>query len=253
MKYILREWNLFCTSVMFLTRIPLHPTEFYEEYLNESARYFPLTGILIGLFSGSVYLGASFFFSTSVSVILSMCFSVFITGAFHEDGFTDFCDGFGGGYGDREKIIQIMKDSRIGAFGTVGISLLLILKWQILSELPKDKILLYLVSAHALSRAILLYFLFTDEYASENGKSKPMAQKISWKGLVFGTAVSTVPLLFFRNEKVFLCMVPMILFKFLYSAYLRKRLGGYTGDCLGAAQQMTEVILYMSFIQILLI
>lgn len=251
MKYIVREWNLFCTSVMFLTRIPLHPTEFKEEYLNESARYFPLAGMLIGFLSGSLYYGASFFFSTSVSVILSMCFSVLITGAFHEDGFTDFCDGFGGGYGEREKILHIMKDSRIGAFGTVGISLLLILKWQILSELPKERIFLSLVSAHSVSRALLLYFLFTDIYAAENGKSKPMAGKISGAGLFFGTLVSAVPLFFYYNKKIFLCIVPLVIFKFLYSAYLKKRLGGYTGDCLGAAQQMTEVLLYMSFLKIL--
>ena len=251
MKFILLQWNLFCTSVMFLTRIPLYPTEFREEYLNESAGYFPLTGILIGFLSGSAYYGASFFFSTSVSVILSMCFSVLITGAFHEDGFTDFCDGFGGGYGDREKIIQIMKDSRIGAFGTVGISLLLILKWQLLSELPKDRIFLSIISAHSLSRAVLLYFLRTDEYAAENGKSKPMAKKISYSGLLFGTLISAVPLFLFRNEKIFLCIIPLTVFKILYSSYLRKRLGGYTGDCLGAAQQITEVMLYMSLLKLL--
>ena len=93
-----RELELFFTAIMFFTRLPVPELEYSQEKLNASSRYFPLVGILVGALSATVFMFSSLIFSTNISMLLSMITSILITGAFHEDGFADTCDGFGGGY-----------------------------------------------------------------------------------------------------------------------------------------------------------
>jgi len=127
---IKREIHIFLTSIMFYTRIPCPRwVDHSPDYLNQATRYFPLVGWIVGgVYAGSIVV-LTMFFSPLISIILGLAISVLMTGAFHEDGFTDMCDGFGGGW-TREKILLIMKDSRVGTFGLVGLGLLLALVWE---------------------------------------------------------------------------------------------------------------------------
>ncbi|HXB12726.1 MAG TPA: adenosylcobinamide-GDP ribazoletransferase, partial [Bacteroidia bacterium] len=116
-----KEIRIFFTALMFFTRIPCPKwVDHSEEYLNRSSKYFPLMGWIVGGLSSIVFYSCSFFLPISVSVLLSMVTSIYVTGAFHEDGLADVCDGFGGGW-IKDKIMDIMKDSRVGAFGVIGV------------------------------------------------------------------------------------------------------------------------------------
>ena len=130
-----KELHIFFTTLMFYTRIPCPKNiDHNPEYLNKATRYFPIVGWIVGGISFAVYYLSSIVFSQEIAIILSMIGGILTTGAFHEDGFADVCDGFGGGW-TKEKILMIMKDSAIGAYGAIGLVLLFLLKFQSLNQL----------------------------------------------------------------------------------------------------------------------
>ncbi len=252
-----KEIRIFFTALMFFTRIPCPKwVDHSEEYLNRSSKYFPLMGWIVGGLSSIVFYSCSFFLPISVSVLLSMVASIYVTGAFHEDGLADVCDGFGGGW-TKDKIMDIMKDSRVGAFGVIGVVMALLIKYASLSSLPIYPVLLIpcvIISAHSISRFFAVTFLMTHEYArdSQNSKSKPLATKLSagdfFIALVFGLLPLTLFGLHYKQYELFLLLIPQLITKFLLGRFFKKWIGGYTGDCLGATQQICEVVFYISFL-----
>src|SRR3979409_1644264 len=133
-----RQFLLFLVAIQFLTRLPVPQLDgFQASWLPQSTRFFPLVGALVGLIGVGVWRLGSMCFPPAVAVGLMMSASLLLTGAFHEDGFADVCDGFGGGR-TRDAVLSIMKDSRVGAYGAIGIATLMILKWTTLSALPID-------------------------------------------------------------------------------------------------------------------
>ena len=125
-----KEWNIFKTALLFFTRIPVgRHSDWNQEYVDKATSYLPVIGLLVGGFGGLVFFGASCIFPQTVAIVLSMMATVLLTGAFHEDGFCDVCDGFGGGY-TKEQRLSIMKDSRSGAYAVIGATLLLLLKFS---------------------------------------------------------------------------------------------------------------------------
>src|ERR1700694_2498817 len=122
---------------MFLTRIRVPGNiDHSPEYLQKAPRYFPVIGWIVGAVCSLAFLLVSRYISADLGILASMIAGVFITGAFHEDGFADVCDGFGGGW-TKEKILLIMKDSRIGAFGAIGLLAIWSSKFLLLKELPQ--------------------------------------------------------------------------------------------------------------------
>ena len=242
-----KEVRIFFTALMFYTRIPCPSwVDHQEDYLEKSTRYFPLIGWIVGITAAAVIYLCHFIFPMPVCVILSLATSVLVTGAFHEDGFADVCDGFGGGW-TKEKILDIMKDSRVGAYGAVGIVILLLLKIATTVELLNINIwfaLKAIVLAHVLSRFSAVAIIFTQEYAraDETSKVKPVAKKISNTNFLI-SAIWVIPCFFlFNTWWVFLAIVPVYLMKMYLAYYFTKWIGGYTGDCLGATQQINELL-----------
>ncbi len=245
---------------MFYTRIPCPSwVDHSEDLLNKATKYFPFMGVLVGGASAIIFLIFSQILPPSVSVLLSTAFGVWMTGAFHEDGFADVCDGFGGGW-TQEKILSIMKDSRVGAYGAIGIGLLMGLKIVTLVELAQINWLstIYaLISAHTLSRLTATTIILTDEYARENedSKAKPVAKKMSLNAFLQATFWGITPLSIwcFLEENWLLLgvFIPLILLKMYLSSYFKKWINGYTGDCLGATQQIAEVVCYLFFLAVL--
>jgi adenosylcobinamide-GDP ribazoletransferase len=247
-----REIRVFFTALMFFTRIPCPKwVDHSEEYLNKASKYFPVIGIIIGSVSAFIYWLFQLIFPAEIALILSMISSVIITGAFHEDGFADVCDGFGGGW-TKEKILLIMKDSRLGTFGVIGLGLILLLKWSVLKYFPVNTLMIALVSGHAISRLNAVSLIFTDDYARDDdtSKSKPLATKMSPGELIFAMLFGIVPLILFANVYVLLVLVPLLFVRWYFSRYFKKWIGGYTGDCLGAVQQVSEIVFYLSLILI---
>ena len=130
-----KQLDIFFTAVMFLSRLPVPKRiDHSPALLQKSARYFPWVGMIVGLIAGGTYATCVQFLSPSISVFFSMVVSIFTTGAFHEDGFADVCDAFGGGW-TKEKILLIMKDSRLGTYDVIGLIDILGLKYLLLLQL----------------------------------------------------------------------------------------------------------------------
>ena len=251
MTKVHHELRLLLTAVMFYTRIPVPRWVGHsDEALNQATRYFPMIGWIVGGGVGVVIWLASFVFPLSISVLLGMVAGILMTGAFHEDGFVDMCDGFGGGW-TRERILTIMKDSRIGTFGTVGIALLLSLKFSALYVLGQANLSLLFITviiSHSTSRGIAATFIRTHPYVRDDptSKAKPVAKRLSTKDLCIASGWAILPMIAFPHGLLLLSIVPCLLMRLYLGHYFTRWIGGYTGDCLGATQQLCEVTLLLT-------
>lgn len=245
-----KEIEIFFTALMFYTRIPCPAWVTHDPvYLNKATRYFPLMGWITGGISALVYWSASFVFHAPLAVLLAMITSIFVTGAFHEDGFADVCDGFGGGW-TKERILDIMKDSRTGAYGTIGVVLILLLKYICLVSINSYDIPLVLLAAHSSSRLFAVLLITLSNYVRENddAKAKPLAKSITAAEIVPALVLGLLPMVLFGTLHVWILLVVPLLATVYLRWYFHKWIGGYTGDCLGATQQVAEILFYLSFI-----
>ncbi|MCM8531019.1 MAG: adenosylcobinamide-GDP ribazoletransferase [Lentisphaeraceae bacterium] len=247
-----REIKIFLTALTFFTRIPSPKFEFKEEYLHHAAKYISLIGFIVGSLSFfSFYLSLQLF-SPLPAIILSLVSSICITGAFHEDGLADMADGIGGGWSKDQKL-KIMKDSRIGTYGAVTLILLFLLKASFLYELATllniQTIGLIFLASHMLSRASAgtLIKLLPYVQESDSSKSKPVVQMTN-SSLILMTLISFIPLTFFDKLEIFLIIIPLLITILIFKAFLKRQLGGITGDCLGACQQISELVCLASFL-----
>ena len=230
----------------YFTRVPIPRSIALDQHdLAGAARYFPLIGALVGAVGALAYLLALRLFPASVAVLLSMAVTLLATGALHEDGLADCCDGFGGGT-TREDALRIMRDPRLGAFGAIGLAIALALKWQTLALLPPAKAAWTMVAAHAASRALAVSFLATHDYAREQGKAKPVARRMSGRALAVALALGLPWLLLLDWRAGTLGLGLAFALRLALGRYFARRLGGYTGDCLGFAQQLFELTSYLS-------
>jgi len=247
------ELRFFLTALGYFTRVPL-PSPLarwvgYEpRYLNAAARYFPLVGLMVGGVAALVTWGALQWWPPGVAVLLGMAATLLLTGAFHEDGLADCVDAFGGAW-RREDVLRIMHDSRIGAFGAIALVVALLLKWQLLVAIGARsglaELFLVLVTAHGASRAMAVSYLATLDYVRDEGKAKPVAQRPGAAGLVFALLCGAAPLLLVSPAFAGVAIVALAILRFLLGRYFVGRIGGYTGDCLGMAQQLAELLIYL--------
>ncbi len=251
-----RELEYFFAALRFLTRLPVPAWVGHSsEQLNHAARYFTLVGAIVGAIGGGVTWAAAQALPGNIALLLGMAATLLATGAFHEDGFSDSVDGFGGGW-EKLRILEIMKDSRVGSFGAIAITMILLTKFvalqQLLPRLKLDGLVAALIAAHALSRLASTSLLCLLDYVREDelAKSKPLARKLSmaeWScAAVFGLAPLGVLLaLDVAPAKVLIALALVVATTFYARRYLLKHLGGYTGDCLGATQQVAEIAVYL--------
>ena len=249
-----KQIDIFFTAIMFFTRLPVPKRiDHGADLLQKSARYFPWIGIIVGSISCGVYLICIQILSPAVSIFLSMAASILTTGAFHEDGFADVCDAFGGGW-TKEKILLIMKDSRLGSYGVIGLIGILGLKFLLLLELSTRftqwNFFPLIISAHALSRFAGVTIIQQYQYVTEHdtSKSKPVAsRKLIPFEMTIAAIGAIVPLIFL--DLIFMIALVLVVISRIYLGnYFYKWIGGYTGDCLGATQQVCEVSFYLGII-----
>ena len=233
------------TALGYFTRIPVPGWVGFEpHYLAAAARWFPLVGVLVGALSAAVFEACRLVFTQPVAVLISMVATLLVTGAFHEDGLADSCDAFGGGYA-REDVLRIMHDSRIGAFGAIGLVMALGLKWQTLAAMPVDRIAFTMVASHAASRAVAISYVLTLDYVRAQGKAKPVVEQLGIAS--FGWILVTgLPWLFWPDWRLgVLILVVLAALRWAIGRWFVRRIGGYTGDCLGCAQQIFEIAIYL--------
>lgn len=278
-------------AVQFFTRIPVTGklaawVGFSPAMLRASAAHFPGVGLLVGALAASVYcalalllpsLGAAgSLFSPFVAAVLSTVFTVLLTGGFHEDGLADVADGLGGS-SERQRALEIMKDSRVGAFGAMALVLALLSKVlllgllgaasQSLSSSPAALLSVFspsnaglawmataLIAGHTVSRLMPLLLIASLPYAdnastASSVKAKPLADSLSKKALLaaFLWCFSALALCLPAQAAMHLiagCGLALLALLWLWRLF-RRRLQGFTGDCLGAAQQVTEIAFYL--------
>jgi adenosylcobinamide-GDP ribazoletransferase len=251
-----RQVDLFMTAVHFLTRLPTPESKSFEpSWLARSARYFPLVGVLVGAINVAIWWLASQRLPVPVAVGLMLAVSVLVTGAFHEDGFADVCDGFGGGT-TPERVLSIMKDSRIGAYGAIGVVLMLGLKWTALDALAVSTAVFapLVIGAHVTSRWCAGALMWSLPYVRPDGDSKSRtavegSTAREWLiGGIIGLAVfAPIAALSVHESGVFEAWallagaVSAAAAAWASASYFRRRIGGHTGDCLGAVQQLSEL------------
>lgn len=253
-----QEWRRWLLAIGFFTRIPVPSfANFHDAELNHAAKYFPLVGVLVGLVAAVVFYLANLVLPQTVAVLISMSATIYLTGAFHEDGLADSADGLGGGW-ERERILTIMQDSRLGTYGAVALFLMLFGKFQTLNAMHPFVIPLALISGHALSRLIAVWLMTGLSYVRFEGKSKPLATQISGTELViahvFGLApYSLIVALLIMSQHdwqlvaqfILITSLPVLVVWWWWARKLMRWLGGYTGDTLGAMQQMAELAFYV--------
>lgn len=247
MKPFHPEINLLFNALVFFTRIPApQGVDYSGSNLNKASRYLPLIGLLIGVCAALMLSLTAQFLPQSLAVLLSMLTTILLTGAFHEDGLADCADGFGGGW-NKEQVLRIMKDSRIGTYGAVALLISLTIKFHALSELLYPASVLIL--GHSLSRFAAVCLIYRDSYVREDAdaKAKPLANRIDRNGLLIASLPPVLALLLMASLSAWLVLIPVCLVAVACSYYFKKRIGGYTGDCLGTCQQLTELSIYLFF------
>lgn len=243
-------WQVFLNAVMFFTRIPV-PAIYSVERLNRASVFFPLVGWIVAGIAALTYVAASKVLGHQLAIWLSMGATIWATGAFHEDGWADFCDGFGGGY-TQERILEIMKDSRIGTYGTVGLILMLGAKAMALTAIPETYVVPVLLVGHAASRSASASLIYFGTYVTADlrSKAKPLATRMSLGGLLTACFFGVLPLVALPLHTWWLLLLVVLVTWRMY-AYTNRWIGGYTGDCLGAVQQLTELVIYLSIVALL--
>jgi adenosylcobinamide-GDP ribazoletransferase len=251
---LLQQLRLFFIALQFFTRLPIPRwVGFQPEWLQQAARYFPLVGLVVGTVTAAVYGVASWFWPQPVAVLLSTAAGIYLTGAFHEDGFADVCDGFGGGQ-TPARVMEIMTDSRVGAYGAIGIALLLALKCVTLAQLPATSVAAALLLAHPLSRLAATSLIWRLDYVKAQGKAKPLAQQMSTLEFAFAAILTFVPLalLLAFGALASSALQAAVAAAALVTLWLARkfvaRIGGFTGDCLGSVQQVAEVGIYLGLL-----
>jgi adenosylcobinamide-GDP ribazoletransferase len=245
-----KEWNTLRTSIMFFTRIPVGIVENYsDDFLNSGSKYLPIIGWIAGGLSGLVFYGSNLILPTSLSVLFAMVASILLTGAFHEDGFADVCDGFGGGW-TKERILTIMKDSRIGAYGMIGMFFMLLAKYTALIHIDALYLPFVFIIGHTFSRYWSVHFIYTHNYVRDDitSKAKPLGKKLKTSEFILAIGITAVTFLIFPSYYIFFTIPTVFFVYYFFARYIKKWIGGYTGDCLGAMQQLTELGFYLSVV-----
>lgn len=255
-------------ALQFFTRIPITGrlaewVGYSPAMLRASAAHFPGVGWLVGAVAAVVYgvfivLLPGSVFAPLLAAALSTVATVLLTGAFHEDGLADMADGLGGSY-DRDRALEIMKDSRVGAFGALALVLAIGTKCTVLALLGDSTLTgedatracLLIWLAHVLSRGapLLLIAVLPHVGDAAGSKSKPLAETVSTRSLWVGAAwclgamaLSAVELDPATLVASLLALVAALVWM---GRLLARRLHGFTGDGLGATQQVCEIAFYI--------
>lgn len=248
--------RLFLVALQFLTRLPVRLNRFEPAWLNDCVRHFPLVGALVGAVGAAVLIGATQLWPPAVAAVLALTVTVALTGGFHEDGLADTFDALGGVVA-RDQALAIMKDSRIGSYGALALGLTLLLRAALLGVLASRPLwvpVAALVASHAFARAAAVGVMVSLPYGGdvEHAKAKPLALAVAprnfvialaWCGLITGALVALGADL----PRLIAALAAATLAALLMRQWLKRRLGGYTGDGLGATEQLAEIAVLLAF------
>lgn len=241
-------------ALQFLTRIPVPglsaiSSETAKAGLAKSVIWFPVIGGLVGAITAATLIAADHFWPRIIAVILALVIEARLTGAFHEDAVADFCDGFGGGM-TPERIHEIMKDSRIGSYGALGMGLAVALRGCLLMALPGALIIPAIIASAAFGRflavclmAIIPPFIQATGLAKDVGVRTGIGQ---WLATSLLTLPFLMPLAIIMPVPLACAAIAALLFALWFRRYLMQHLGGVTGDCLGFGVYVGQILILLA-------
>lgn len=248
-----RELRLFLTAVQFFTRVPVPAWVGHSAaQLDGSSRYFPAVGLCVGLYAAATYAVAAALWNAPVAALLATAVTALVTGGFHEDGLADTVDGLGGAM-SRERALEIMKDSRIGTFGVLALLLVLGLKVAALATAPLVAAVAALPAAHSSSRWLAASLIWRSRYVrlDDSSRAKPVTSSLTTRGFAY-SALWMLPALcacaWLAPLATLVAMLSAGAMRLWLRRWFERRLGGYTGDALGATQQLTELAFYLGWL-----
>ena len=227
--------------LVFFTRLPLPDFDFRGRSLAAAIWAAPIAGLVVGLIGAIVFATAERFgLAMGPAAALALVATVITTGCLHEDGLSDVADGFGGGK-SRGRKLEIMRDSRIGAYGAMALALSLLIRWNALSQLvDPTQALFALVAAHAASRGVLGAFMHLLPPARDDGLSAG-AGTVSLETAIVGAVLGAIPLLLLGLGGAIAALILLGLLFAGLRALCLSQIGGQTGDTIGALQQLGEI------------
>jgi adenosylcobinamide-GDP ribazoletransferase len=243
-----RTARLFLVAVQFLTRVPVvWSGNLLSESLRDATIFFPVVGLLIGLGAAGLNLILWRHVSRDVVVVVILIYLAVLTGGLHEDALADAADGFGAGW-SKEQILSIMRDSRIGSFGALAVTLSLLARYVFLSRLPRETFDSFLVAGQVLSRWTTLPLgFFLPAARDDNGEGARVAGKIRPVPLAVGTLLAlAIVFLLLGTIRFLWTALASLAVTAATGVYYRKRLCGVTGDCFGATCQIAEAAIYLT-------
>ncbi|MET0656556.1 MAG: adenosylcobinamide-GDP ribazoletransferase [Steroidobacteraceae bacterium] len=246
---MLQEVRLLLTALQYFTRVPVPRWVGHSSaQLNGATRYFPAVGVGVGAVAAAGVWVLSMVFPPVLVMILSTAITIALTGAFHEDGLADTFDGLGGGY-TRERSLEIMKDSRIGTFGVLALLLVIGAKIAALAAMPTITAMMALIAGHAVSRwcGVLIVWRLPYVRIDDSTRAKPVVERIALNDVLIASVFGLAPLALCGLHAIAGLIAALLVMGYLASWYAR-RLGGYTGDTLGAVQQLTEAAFYLALL-----
>lgn len=233
-------------ALQFLTRLPVSSeAEYSEAAMRQSPGWYPAVGVVVGGLSALVFALAALVLPQAMAALLAVGAGLLVTGALHEDGLADLCDGLGGGRGDRARALEIMRDSRIGAYGAIGLVMALALRVTALALLPLWVVPPALIAGAVLSRASMARALAGADYARAKGAASAVAGEmpdaVLQRALITGALAALLAWPFLGFLGGLLGLAGLAAAHLAIRRLYEPRLGGYTGDCLGAVQIASEI------------
>ena len=239
--------NSFLVAMQFMTRLPVpRGIPYTPDALAKSAVFFPAIGLLVGAGGSALYFLLSPHASRDVVVVLILVYLVTVTGGLHEDALGDAADGFGGAR-EKERVLAIMRDSRLGSFGTVAITLGLLARFVFLTNLGPGKFVGFFIAGQVLGRwtALPLAFFLPPARDDGFGQGKLVARKVTAVSVSVGTLLAFAIVAIALGSAALWAAVTATVVAAATGSYYRHRIGGITGDCLGATTQLTEIAIYL--------
>lgn len=237
----------FLAATMMLTRLPLWKViNLDKKYFSDVLKYWPLVGYITGAVTIGTLWIASQFMPALPACVLAIIARLLLTGAIHEDGLADFFDGFGGGT-SREKILSIMKDSHIGGYGTISLVayFLLYTSFLYVFDIPEGLPIIFAIDIFAKLCAAIMINTLPYVRKEEESKTQVIYQKKDLRSFLVIAILSILPFALIDDPLLLGAIIPPVLAAFFLRQYLKKKIGGYTGDCCGASVLIIEQMCYL--------
>ncbi len=231
-------------AIEFLTRLPVPAYRFEPEMVMGAAKFYPIVGALVGLGAVAIQWLLRAHLPAGVVAALVLAYFVILTGGLHEDGLADTADGLGAG-GERKRVLEIMRDSRIGSFGTLAIVFSVLCRWALLSAIAPGKFAYYVLGAQVLCRWTALPLAAFLPSARKDGLGEKLAHKVSLAALALGSVLALAIVGFSLRAQMLAPVAAVIAVTIASGLLYRAKLGGITGDCFGASNQLAEIAVYL--------